>query len=268
MFKWIKHDSLRLLSINRFKEFGVKAYFTSKKGGISEEDYVSLNLGLHTSDDNDNVLFNRKLVCEAVGIDNKSLVIGEQVHGNNVYVVTEKDRGKGALEYANSIKGVDALITNVKDLPLFSFYADCTPLFFLDPVHKIVGLAHAGWKGTVKKTAVKTLEKMIDRFNIQPEDCIVGIGPTISQNNYEVDENVVNKIMNSFGFYSEVIEENENKKYHLDLPKTNYMMLEKAGVLSENIIDSSMCTFDLQEYFYSYRRDDGKTGRMASIISL
>ena len=268
MFKWIKSKSLRYLTIEEFKEYGVSAYFTSRRGGISQDSFKSLNLGLHTIDSNDNVLSNRKLISEAIGIDHRNLTAGEQVHGNKVLVVREQDKGKGALKYNNSIKGVDALITDIKDLPLVSFYADCVPLFFLDPVQKVGGLAHAGWKGTVSKIAIKTLDKMTEQFNSSPEQCMIGIGPAISGVNYEVDDNLANKFRETFDFHKEVCEKKKNGIYLLDLPKTNYMMLCKAGVRPENIINSSMCTYDLKEYFYSYRRDNGKTGRMASIFVL
>ena len=269
MFKWIKKDAIHYLILEEFHEYGVRAYFTSRKGGgVSQNEYSSLNMGLHTLDNNDNVLTNRKYFSEALNIDHDNLTAGEQIHGNRVHVVSEEDKGSGALDYENSIKGVDALITDIKGLPLISFYADCVPLFFLDPVHKIGGVAHAGWKGTVKKIAIKTLNKMSDYFGSTPDDCIVGIGPSISRKNYEVDNYVVDKFKKEFAFYKEVIDKNKDGTYQLDLPLSNYKILKKAGVKENNIINSSICTFDKKEYFYSYRRDNGKTGRMASIFVL
>ena len=268
MFKWIKKGSIRYLMLEEFEEHGARAYFTSRLGGVSTNGYSSLNMGLHTLDDNENVLTNRKYISDALNIDHNKLTAGEQVHGNQVYVVSQEDKGSGALDYENSVKGVDALITDIKDLPLVSFYADCVPLFFLDPVQKVGGLAHAGWKGTVSKIAIKTLDKMTEQFNSSPEQCMIGIGPAISGVNYEVDDNLANKFRETFDFHKEVCEKKKNGIYLLDLPKTNYMMLCKAGVRPENIINSSMCTYDLKEYFYSYRRDNGKTGRMASIFVL
>jgi len=266
LFTWKEKDDLKYLKVDEIDQNGIKAIFTSRLGGISGGNYASLNLGLHTKDSSSNVLRNRKKIANALQLSAKDFVAAEQVHGNNIYIVTEEDRGKGALELENSIANVDSLITATRGIPLISFYADCVPLLISDPVKRVVALAHAGWKGTVLAIGVKTVMKMGQIFGTNPADCIVAIGPSISKANYEVDEPVVKHFRKKFSFYNEIIEDRGNGHYNLDLKKANLLSLKKIGLLERNIIVSKLCTYDCNELFYSYRRKRGKTGRMASII--
>ncbi len=268
MFTWQESGILKYLQLEEMVTEGIKAVFTSRQGGISTGDYAALNLGLHTGDDYSNILENRKRIASVLQINAKDFVAAEQVHGNNIYLVKQKDKGKGSREYKNSISNADSLITNIRGLPLISFYADCVPLLICDPVKRVVALAHAGWKGTVLSIGPKTIMKMEQLFGTNPKDCIVGIGPSISQSNYEVDEYMLNVFRDKFNFWSQIFIDKGNGHYNLDLKKANLLSLKKAGLLRENIIISDLCTYDCEELFYSYRRDKGQTGRMASIIML
>ncbi len=267
LFTWKEKDNLKYLEVDEMGVNGIKAVFTSRLGGISGGNYASLNLGLHTKDKTSNVLANRRKIATALQLNLEDFVAAEQVHGNNIYIVTEEDRGKGALELANSIASVDSLITASRGIPLISFYADCVPLLISDPVKKVVALAHAGWKGTVLEIGAKTVIKMRQIFGTNPRDCIVAIGPSISKSNYEVDDAVV-KHFQKFTFYNEIIEDRGKGHYNLDLKKANLLSLKRIGLLEKNIIVSKLCTYDCNQLFYSYRREAGKTGRMASIIMI
>ena len=267
MFIWKNKGEFKYLEIDSFSKMGIKAFFTSRQGGVSEGVFNSLNLGLHTSDNNNKVIMNRKILAKNLNIDFASLTSAKQVHGNNVYIVKDKEKGKGSLEYKNSIENTDALLTKSKDITLFSYYADCVPLYFYDLENEIIGLAHAGWKGTLKKISLKVLEKLKNNFASNLNNCLVAIGPSISKEYYEVDERIINKFEEEFDYLDEFIVYKGKDRYLLDLPGLNKIMLIKAGILIKNIDLSNICTFSESDNFYSYRRDKGKTGRMASIIT-
>lgn len=268
MFAWVEDRDLIYLKIDSFSKFAVEAYFTTRIGGISSGAYDSLNLGLHVGDKRENVLKNREKLANSIGVKARSFVAAEQVHGGDTYIVEEKDQGAGALDYQDSIPGVDALITAKKGLPLISFYADCVPLFFLDPVKRVVALAHAGWRGTVKKIGRQTVLQMNKYFSSKPGDIIVAVGPSISRDYYEVNDRVIEEFERAFSGYKEFIVYRGKERYLLDLWQANVLPLEELGIDKDNIFISNLCTFQNAQYFYSYRREEGKTGRMASIIYL
>ena len=268
MFKWINNKKFKYLEINSFKNRGCNAYFTSRNGGVSKGKYKSLNLGLHTEDNKENVLKNRKITTNNLNIKFASLTSAEQTHSDNIHIVNEKDRGKGSLNYNKAIKNTDALITGIEDITLLSYFADCVPLYFFDQKNKVIGLAHSGWKGTLKKIGIKVLNKMNTEFNTQKKDCLIAIGPAISKNYYEVDDKIINEFKKKFSYITEVLVYKGKGRYLLDLPTLNKIMFIKEGVIAENIIESKLCTFSDEDNFYSYRRDQGKTGRMAGIITL
>lgn len=266
MFSWVQDKELCYLEISQFSDFGIKAYFTSRLGGVSTGSFNSLNLGLHTSDKKDNVLKNREIIAKSIGVNPRNFVAAEQIHDNKVYIVNERDNGSGALYYNDSISGIDALITDKSKLPLISFYADCVPLYFVEPKKKVIALAHAGWQGTVKNIGEKTISIMKEKFNVNSEDIWVAIGPSISKDFYEVNDLVINRFKRKFKNYKEFIVDKGKGLYLLDLWQANINSLKEAGINDNHIILSNYCTYKDNKYFYSYRKEKGKTGRMASII--
>jgi len=268
LFSWVEDGDLLYLKIDNFTRHSVGAYFTTRLGGVSSGVFDSLNMALHVADRKEKVLINREKIARSIGIDPGSFVAAEQVHGAEVSIVTEEDRGAGALDYQASIPGVDALITASEGLPLISFYADCVPLFFLDPVKRVVALAHAGWRGTVNKIASQTILQMEKGFASEPADIMVALGPSISRDFYEVDKRVIDEFKGVFPGYKEFTVYRGKESYLLDLWQANIMVLEEAGISRENIFPSNLCTYAEARCFYSYRREKGKTGRMASIIYL
>ena len=142
-------DIVPVIKYKAFEEFDDIVHgFSTRLGGVSKEHLYSLNLSFSRGDDYDNVVTNNTRFAKAVGYDFNNRVFSDQVHDVKIYVVTESDKGKGA-ELKNTIKGIDGLVTDVKNIPLITFYADCVPLYFYDKSKKIIGLAHSGWKGTV-----------------------------------------------------------------------------------------------------------------------
>ncbi|MFW6305999.1 MAG: peptidoglycan editing factor PgeF [Bacillota bacterium] len=266
MFSLIEDNDLKYFVISKFKDFGFNAYFSTRQGGYSTGKYNSLNLGLHTTDNLDNVRKNRKKLAKSIGVNPVEFVAAEQIHGYGIYDVDKNDIGAGALKYKESIPGVDALITSERNIPLISFYADCVPLMLIDMEKKIISLAHAGWKGTVKKIGKKTVTYMNEKYNSDINDIYIAIGPSISRDFYEVDSYIINQFESKYRHYKDFIVSKGKDRYMLDLWEANIHSLKEAGISEQNIIMSNLCTFKNKGLFYSYRREKGKTGRMASII--
>lgn len=218
----------------------------------------TLNLALHVGDDVEKVLRNRKAFAEAVGVDVERFTTCQQVHGSKVTLVTEELVGSGAVNFADTIADTDALITNLSDVPLMLFYADCVPVLLADLESGAIGLAHAGWRGTVANIGVKTLAAMGEAFGTKPQNVLVGIGPSIGACCYEVDDFVRDQAQG----YEEFFVSKGGGKYQLDLWGMNARQLVQVGVPAENIVVSGVCTNDDVELFCSYRAEQGKTGRM------
>lgn len=247
--------------------------FTTRNGGVSSEHFDSLNCALHVHDNEIDVIRNRKLVAEACGMPFEAWTCGEQVHGSHVHVVTEEERGKGRMNRADAIQNTDSLITNVTGVLLTSFYADCVPLMFLDPAKRVIGLAHAGWKGTVSHIGAATIHKMQEQYGSRLEDIQVAIGPSIGSCCYEVDEHILQKAERVLAgcpqakqIYGVVIHPTSPKRALLDLRELNRRLLIQAGILTTNIECTTWCTGCNLDMFYSHRMEAGVTGRMMSWI--
>lgn len=240
--------------------------FTTRKNGYSMKPYDSLNLGLHVQDEEKIVIKNRDKLANELKIPLNNWVFAEQVHGNNIKKVTREAGGSGALTMATAVKDTDGLYTQENNILLGSLYADCVPLYFYSPLTDFIGLAHAGWKGTVGKIGTKMIQRWVNNENIPLESIYVAIGPSISGESYEVDDYVINKVNNVMLPNHEFpyVQTSEHK-YLLDLKQLNKQLLLDAGVFEENIFVSNFCTFKETNLFYSYRRNS-QTGRMMSFI--
>lgn len=242
--------------------------FTTRTGGVSSEPYASLNTAFHVGDELENVRANRFNACETLDISPSDLVAGRQVHGDNVAIVDQKDMGKGALSYADALPDTDALVTGSRRVPLSSYYADCVPIFLIDPVHKVAALAHAGWKGTVLKIGQKTVSRMMQDFGTDPAKCLAGIGPSVGPCCYEVDDRVIGPLRQGFPCCPDIIEDFSPGRWRLNLWEANRRTLLEAGLLPANIETASICTCCHPETFFSYRAENGTTGRMAALLML
>lgn len=259
------HDHLSYLHIEKWQKMNpkLKAGFTIRIGGKSESPFDSFNMGLHVSDCMEDVITNRKQLAEALHVSMDKWVSGEQVHQTRIKSVRDQDKGKGAASYQSSIKETDGLITNQAGILCTAFFADCVPLYFFDPVSGYIGLAHAGWKGTVHLIA----EKMVARFaqaGVKRIDLQVVIGPCISKPFYEVDQHIIDFIDEKYR--EKTVTEKGNHRYLLDLKQLNVEILLQSGILRHNIDVTNYCTFNQQSLFFSHRRDSGKTGRMLGFL--
>jgi len=244
---------------------GFSARNDDKDRGI----YRGMNMALHVGDHQDEVIKNRLELAKMLNFSFAAWTSAEQVHGNNVEIVGLNQRGNGRMTREDALQDTDGILTNQPDILLTSFYADCVPLFFLDPLKKVIGLAHAGWKGTALKIAEKMVQAMSETYNSNISDILVVIGPAIGQCCYEVNEQVARQFMETELYFGDgAIIDKKNGHYDLDLKKINKEILKKAGILPNNIEVSGWCTSCNNELFFSHRKEQGKTGRMASWIGL
>ena len=155
-----KNKELEYFIIPSFEETGlVRHCFTTRRGGVSKGEVSSLNLGLKRKDTRENVLINFEIICKEINIDDKKLILSDQVHSDKIYIADKSDWGKG-LYTKSDIIGYDGLMTMQSGVPICTFYADCVPLFFLDPCRKIIATVHSGWRSTLLEIGSKTVEKM------------------------------------------------------------------------------------------------------------
>ncbi|MCA0753839.1 peptidoglycan editing factor PgeF [Paenibacillus sp. N4] len=275
LYQTAKGPSLFLLPKWRDRFQSITAGFTSRLGGTSEAPYASLNVGLHVGDQTESVIANRRLTAEALGWPFEAWTCAEQVHGNRVHRVTVEDTGSGRESLEDVIKGCDAIMTDVPGVLLASFYADCVPLYFYDPVRQAAALAHAGWKGTVQQVARVTIEAMSTAFGTKPEELSAAIGPSIGDCCYEVDGPVIGQVEQLLG--NMAISEDEadamlqrtgNGKANLNLKEINRQIMIKAGILPIHIEMTKWCTGCRTDLFFSHRMEGGTTGRMASWIGI
>lgn len=258
-----------LLSYPLLTETGiVKHCFTTRMGGVSKGIFSSMNLGFTRGDEKEDVMENYKRLAEALGVSLENFVFTDQTHTTNVLKVTEKDAGKGILR-ERDYQDVDGLITNVKGLVLSTFFADCVPLYFVDPVHEAIGMSHSGWRGTVRRMGKATIEAMEQAFGTKPSDLICAIGPSICQDCYEVSEDVAEEFKSAFpGYEREILLEKGNGKYQLDLWKANEIVLEDAGVEKEHIAVTNLCTCCNPKLLFSHRASHGKRGNLGGFLCL
>lgn len=247
----------------------VRQAFSTRLGGVSEGCYASLNFGMLTRDRRENVLENYRRMAAALGTVPERMVLSHQGHTVNLRRVTEEDAGKG-LTCPRDYENVDGFLTDVKDLTLVTFYADCVPLFFLDPVKRVIALSHSGWRGTAARMGRVTVERMHREFGCDPEDILAGIGPSICRDCYEVDETVYRGFAENFSEQERaaVFTPGRPGHYQLDLWLANRIVLEGAGIPAANIETAGLCTSCYRDLLFSHRATGGKRGLMCAFITL
>lgn len=263
-----KRNGQEFLSIDSWLQAGVNIAFTTRQGGSSTGCFDSCNLGLHVGDEAEKVLTNRRSVLRLFQAELGQAVCCEQVHGDQIRKVDKSYQGQGAFRYEQSLASCDGMITNVPGVFLVTFYADCIPVFFFDPIHRAVGIAHSGWKGTMAGIAVKTIAAMQQEYGSRSDELYIGIGPGIAGCCFQVADDLAHRVEQSFPDFPGIIHTRDSAEYNWDLPETNRQMLIKQGVNPQHISSCSLCTACHPELFFSYRRDQGNTGRMGALIAL
>lgn len=261
--------------------------FSTRVGGVSEGIYSANNYSVHLGDTPENVLENYRRTAKCLGEDytEKDFVRGDQKHTANIRVMTEADRGKGITREQDYAE-IDGMVTDVPGLILNLFVADCVPLYLVDPVHRAIGMAHSGWRGTVLQIGRKTLEVMTAQYGTRPSDCYCAVGPSICADCYEVGEDVAEQFLRGMGvsefehvFRSTPADAEEDSvlrqilereilcrepgvpgKFLLDLWEANRWIFERAGVPAAQIEVTDICTHCNCGYLYSHRTTGFKRG--------
>lgn len=241
--------------------------FSTRLGGVSQNEFSSLNLAFGRGDSNENVLENYRRLCAAAGFDAASMVSSAQVHRSVVRRVGRQNRGEGFARPKPA--GVDGMVTDETGVTLVTHHADCVPLYFADPVRRAIGLAHAGWRGTAARIGAETVRTLAREYGSRPEDLVCVIGPSIGPCCFEVDSPVY-QIFAAMGDLAprEWIREDGGGKYRIDLWEANRRILMRAGVPEQNISVSGLCTRCHSDLLFSHRATGGKRGGLAAFLAL
>jgi len=256
-------DKITLYLSEKIASFdGIKHFFSTRNGGVSKGTFTSLNFGTHHGEA-DNMINNLDLLSNSLGCNPARFVIPRQTHTDVVAVVDQ-------LNYTETFENTDALITNLPNLFICIKTADCVPILLFDPARRVIGAVHAGWRGTAQNIVGKATKAMARVYNSNPSDIVAAIGPCISREKYEVGCEVVNAIEPLLQSPEKVIIgiANKSDKFYINLREANYQLLTQAGVDKENIEMVDLCTYTLQNEFFSARRDGSITGRMLNGIGL
>lgn len=233
-------------------------FVTTRQGGVSPPPYDTLNLAFHSGDSPKNVLENRRILAHALCLPPDTFITAEQTHSANVAIVTQKNL---------TLKETDGLITNKPGICLLVLVADCVPLVFYDPENQVIGVAHAGWRGTAAKIAEKMVKTLSEKFHSNPENILVGIGPAIGPCCYEVRPDMMENVKRSFAESNSLFIP-RNNRWFFDLKQGNKFQLLNAGIKEENIDCADICTSCQPKLFFSFRKTRGPTGRFAAGIML
>lgn len=244
---------------------GVAHGFSTRLGGVSPAPWDSLNLGIGRGDTIENVRENYRRFCAALGVDDRRAVLSKQVHEDVVRRVTEDDAGKG-LYRDRDYTSVDGFVTDVPNLPLVVFSADCNVILLHDPVRHAIGACHAGWRGTALGIARKTAEEMVRLYGCDPANIRAAIGPAIGQCCFETDADVPEALRKALGDEVEPFIEVRGAKHHIDLKSVNALWLRKAGV--ENIDICDHCTSCRPDLYWSHRKMGNDRGAQIAMIAL
>jgi YfiH family protein len=261
-----------LLQFDQLSQINDIVHFsTTRVGGVSNGTYSSFNMGNFSDDSPLNIHENRKILAQMFYMKMSDFIIPHQTHGTRVLKIDEEFL---KLDHTTSIEimyGVDSIITDIRDKFLCVTTADCVPIIIFDKKTKAIAAIHAGWKGTSGKIVDKTISAMQKEYNSTPQDMFVGIGPAISQQNYEVGNEVIQEMSDNgidLSHSNVCTEKYSTSKYHINLKEINRRELISLGVPEANIETSQLCTFEKQELFFSARRQTVHSGRMLTGIML
>ncbi len=245
----------------------VRHGFSTRLGGVSSGIFESMNLSFTRGDDAALVRENFDRFCNAVGVDSRNAVISAQEHHTVVYNATAADRGRGVLR-ERGYTNIDGLLTDEPDVVLFTQYADCVPLFFVDPIKRVVGTAHAGWRGTAAKMGAVMVERMVSDYGCCREDILTAVGPSIGPCCFEVDEPVRLAFAEAIDFAPECTREVGNGKSYIDLWEINRRTFLEAGIKEDHITVTDLCTRCHPDVLWSHRATAGKRGSLVGCIAI
>lgn len=269
---------LKFKIFDEYESFLTQA-FSTRYGGTSVGYYEEMDLSFHetkllndleaTKETREHTSQNFEIIGRAIGIRPEQMVYSRQTHTTNVRKVGKKDAGMGVIR-PRDFTDTDGLITNEPGVCLVTSYADCNPVFFVDPVKKAIGASHAGWRGTFGNIAKVTIEKMQEEYGTNPADLRVFIGPGICGNCYEVGHDVSDRFKEAYtpDEAESIIEIKDETHDNLNLLKANYLNCIHAGVSPDYIAISDICTMENPELLFSHRASKGKRGTLCGFLML
>lgn len=248
----------------------VRHLFTTRIGGVSKGIYSSMNLGYKRGDEKEAVDENYRRIARVLGCEVGDMVCSDQTHTVNLRIVTGQDKGKGIL-VPKDYHDIDGLLTDEPGVVLATFYADCVPLYFVDRKRHVAALAHSGWRGTVARMGRCVTDKMREAYGTDPEDLVAAIGPSICQACYEVSADVAQAFAQEFrkpGQEEQILSDQGNGKYQLDLWRANEIILREAGIPEGQIQVTDLCTCHNSDYLFSHRASRGQRGNLGAFLGL
>lgn len=239
--------------------------FTARTGGVSDGFLTSLNLSFSRNfEPRERTMQNYRLLCDAAGFPEDSMVMDTYEHGTTVRLVTREDCGAGYTK--ESLPFCDGLITDDPKVTLMTGHADCMAFFFADPAHHAIGLAHAGWRGALKRIGCEVVRSMVSAFGSDPRDIIAGVGPSICPACFEVGLDVAEMFTTAFPDIN-IEKTGKPGKAYIDLWQVARKQFEEAGLLPEHISVMGVCTVEDSRLF-SHRGDKGLTGGMSAFMRI
>lgn len=265
-YERVSRNSIAIIqAANLAGETGVLHGFTTRLGGVSEAPFDSMNMSMTRNDPPKNVDENFTRLCNAYGLDYNSLAIVNHEHGTNILRIDASHGGKGL--YRMPFKPCDGFVTNDPGVTLVTIHADCSAVFLYDGERRAIGLAHAGWKGTLGRIGQKLAERMGAEFGSKPENLSAAIAPCICFDCFEVDSELGERFRNEFNC-GRIVKPGIAGKAYVDIRGALVIQLLDAGLRPENISIMDLCTYENKELLFSYRRDSDNAGAMAAFMKL
>lgn len=264
-------EYLSFESLDRFDS--ITNAFSTRKGGVSTGYHSSMNLGFSNGDDPILVAENFKLFSDVLGINVDHIVRTHQTHTTNIHKVTHNDVFTDGLLHTPDYTNIDGLICDIPGIALATFYADCVPLYFVDPVKNAIGLSHSGWRGTVARMGAATIKALCEEYGSNVNDIYCAIGPSICQSCYEISKDVAEEFIKEFN----ISDINSNKllsqgkttdKFQLNLWECNKQVLLDAGIIPDHIECANLCTCCNSDWLFSHRASNGKRGNLGAFLML
>ncbi len=263
----IEGAALEYLTFPLLEQTGiVKHLFTTRLGGVSGGEFSAMNLSADRGDMPENVLENYRRIAWVLGVSPEDMAASHHTHTTNIRRMTAADKGKGIVR-PRDYSDIDGMVTDEPGLVLVTFYADCVPLYFVDPIHHAIGLAHSGWRGTVGRMGECMVRAMEEQFGTRPEELYAAIGPSICRDCYEVSEDVAEQFIDMLG-EQVALPGKAPGKYQLDLWLANELILRQSGLLPGHIAVTDICTCHNSGYLFSHRASGGKRGSLAAFLGL
>ncbi|MGI6084899.1 MAG: peptidoglycan editing factor PgeF [Acetivibrionales bacterium] len=241
--------------------------FTTRFGGVSTGEYASFNLNFNRLDPVTNVRKNYDILSNELGVPLENMVLSHQVHDKNVLIVRKEHKGMGIVR-ERSYKSIDGLITQETGLMLVTYYADCVPVYFYDPVKKVIALSHSGWRGTFHNIAGETLRTMVESFGCSPGNIYISFGPHIKKCCFEVDRDVSDSFLSAYSWAEKFMAQRKDRKWNIDLEGIIAHNLIIRGINKEKISGCRVCTKCNNDTFFSHRGCKNQTGTGAAFLMI